>query len=190
MGVGIGEVSAAMAAGVLSLEDGLRLALAAGNLGAVLPKIDMANPSMTLVNGVTGKAIGHADELTDGHWFQVIRETAVSQTSLASLANAGANLAIALGPQIETEPAEALKSFQDGKTGQALELIDCLFRPGERPEDWEMRFLKAVEAAYENGLDISFFGLFAGEEPRRIGVPGYPFQRRSFWVQERRLGSE
>ncbi len=46
--------------------------------------------------------------------------------------------------------------------------------------------LEAVAAAYEAGADVSFAGLFAGEERRRIAIPGYPFQRRRFWVRARR----
>ena len=44
-------------------------------------------------------------------------------------------------------------------------------------------FLQAVGKAYEAGLPIAFAGLFAGEDRRRISVPGYPFQRRRHWLQ-------
>ena len=43
-------------------------------------------------------------------------------------------------------------------------------------------FLEAVAGAYEAGLPLSFAGLFAGESRRRIALPGYPFERRRFWV--------
>jgi len=38
-----------------------------------------------------------------------------------------------------------------------------------------------VARAYEAGLAIDFAGLFAGEERRRISLPGYPFQRQRYW---------
>jgi len=38
-------------------------------------------------------------------------------------------------------------------------------------------------ADYEAGLDVTFGALFEGETPRRISLPGYPFQRRRYWVQ-------
>ena len=46
--------------------------------------------------------------------------------------------------------------------------------------------LEAVAAAYEAGADVSFADLFSGEERRRIAIPGYPFQRRRFWVRPRK----
>ena len=43
-------------------------------------------------------------------------------------------------------------------------------------------FVKAVGTAYEEGLAVSFEGLFAGEARRRVSLPTYPFQRRRHWV--------
>ncbi|MXY87504.1 MAG: hypothetical protein F4Y92_01400, partial [Dehalococcoidia bacterium] len=40
--------------------------------------------------------------------------------------------------------------------------------------------------AYGAGESVDFAGLYAGEERRRISLPGYPFQRRRFWVQPRK----
>ena len=46
--------------------------------------------------------------------------------------------------------------------------------------------LEAVAAAYQAGEQVSFAELFAGEKRRRIAIPSYPFQRRSFWIQARK----
>ena len=43
-------------------------------------------------------------------------------------------------------------------------------------------FVEAVADAYEAGVALSFPGLFAGENRRRVSLPGYPFQRRRHWV--------
>ena len=47
-------------------------------------------------------------------------------------------------------------------------------------------FAAAVAKAYEAGLEINFEGLFAGETRRRISLPGYPFERRRYWIPEPR----
>jgi len=49
--------------------------------------------------------------------------------------------------------------------------------------------VEAVARAYEAGLAIDFRGLFAGEGRRRISLPGYPFQRRRYWVRPRSPGT-
>lgn len=43
-------------------------------------------------------------------------------------------------------------------------------------------FFQAVKTAYEIGLPVSPEGLFAGESRRRRSLPGYPFQRMSYWI--------
>ena len=45
----------------------------------------------------------------------------------------------------------------------------------------EAAAVQAAARAYEAGDEPDFQGLFAGETRRRISLPGYPFQRRSFW---------
>ena len=146
---------------MFGLEDGLRLAMSLTGPQADLPRIAMADPSLTLTSSVTGRAVKACAELDDVHWRQVTDEGAGSQTFTKALASAGADVVIEVGPQTELGAMEA------------------------PPEE---RFLRAVSAAYEAGARISFSGLYAGEERRRIAIPGYPFQRRRFWVQPSRRG--
>ena len=40
----------------------------------------------------------------------------------------------------------------------------------------------AAAQAYETGATVAFAELFAGETRRRISLPGYPFQRRRYWI--------
>ena len=43
--------------------------------------------------------------------------------------------------------------------------------------------VEAAARAYEAGGDVDFSALFVGEERRKVRLPGYPFQRRRFWVE-------
>ena len=40
-----------------------------------------------------------------------------------------------------------------------------------------------MAGAYEAGAAVTFEGLYAGEERRRVPVPRYPFQRERYWVE-------
>ena len=64
-----------------------------------------------------------------------------------------------------------------GEDGHRVDVGEGLHEsePGERS------YVEAAARAYEAGLAIDFAGLFAGEERRRISLPGYPFQRRRYW---------
>ena len=188
LGTGIGEVSAALAAGALGLDDGLRLAMALGNPEASLPTSAVTDPSMMLVSSETGRAMQRGAELTDEYWrATMLNQDAFPRRALATI-EAGADVVVALGLGTGPEWIREWGAFQDAKTGDSPSTLDCLLRPRSEPAQAETRFLHGVATAYEAGLAISFEGLFAGEQRRRIRIPGYPFQRRSFWVQKRRRG--
>ena len=52
-----------------------------------------------------------------------------------------------------------------------------------RHRDPEAVSWRLSPGVYEAGLPLRFDGLFAGEERRRIALPGYPFQREHYWVE-------
>ena len=197
LGQGTGEIAAAQAAGVFTLEDGLRLTMARSTLMAVLPGVDpnqsmmgleatfkdiaVSPPSLTMISGVTGRVID-ADILMDGeYWRRQVRESAELGACASTLAELGVDLVLEVGPGStlgrtigdcwpESVAAPAVISTLSGPTAN-----------GQSP-DSDAAFVRAAAAAYEAGLGISFAGLFAGEDRRRVSLPTYPFQRRRHWI--------
>ena len=97
----------------------------------------------------------------------VFRDAAELRTGLEALVESGG----------ETDRPEP----RDSVDAPAPVFVDGLLHSGEDDESYH----RAVADAYEAGAQVSFAGLFAGEERRRIAIPGYPFQRRRFWVRAR-----
>ena len=82
---------------------------------------------------------------------------------------------VVAGDSLPADVAEALQNAADLEHVESL-VVEIGAGAG---------FVEAVAWAYEAGLDVSFAGLFAGESRRRISLPGYPFQRRRYWVENR-----
>ena len=61
-------------------------------------------------------------------------------------------------------------------------VIASLRRPAAQAAADDVGFAAAAAQAFEAGIPLRFEGLFAGEARRRISLPGYPFQRRRFWI--------
>ncbi|MYJ54497.1 MAG: SDR family NAD(P)-dependent oxidoreductase [Nitrospira sp. SB0672_bin_25] len=181
VGHNLGELAAAQAAWMFGLEDGLRFAAARGaligglpevgaqtaaldDLQATLDGIAIAPPSLTLVSSMTGKVVEPGKTLDPAYWRCQASEPTATDRCAETVVDLGVETIVQIGPR--TTPASAADN------GEAPVVLSCL--PGT--------FVEAVAGAYEAGLPVSFAGLFAGEARRRIALPGYPFQRRRYWI--------
>ena len=196
-GQDVGEIAAAQAAGVFSLEDGLRVVAAAGpgtvaaaEYGApepapdaprtVLADIALAPPSLVLVGGATGQVL-ETDSIVDAeYWLSQARQPAAPESHLAASAAVDVETIMEIGPRSRPSPfpAGARPAGTKGPDGPAV--LSSL-RESAPANTTGGGFVEAVAGAYEAGLDVSFVGLFAGEARRRISLPVYPFQRRRYW---------
>ena len=186
-GHGAGEIAAAQAAGVFGLEDGLRLAAAGGDAEAALEGVAIAAPSVGLVSSLTGRVMD-PDQAQDGTYWR--RQTTDDPASLSgyaeTLAALGVDVVIEIGWDAVLAPllAEAWPKTADNEAAPTP--LSSLRQSSGGEEDAaghaDGDFVEAVARAYEAGLGVSLAGLFAGETRRRISLPGYPFQRRRFWL--------
>ena len=196
MGRGPGELAAAQAAGVFGLEEGLRLAVARGalptspsasggpesgpdGLEAVLAGVTLAPPSLVLLSGVTGRVMESDDVLDKAYWTRQPRESAAFAESVKTLAAMDVDVVVEIGvPGPAMAGARPDRADADGNRGTPLVLSSL-----RRDASSENGFVEAVAGVYEAGLEVSFSGLFAGESRRRISLPGYPFERRRYWIE-------
>ena len=202
LGQGTGEIAAAQAAGVFSLEDGLRFVLARSTLMAVLPGVDpnqslkglevafedveVSPPSLPMISCVTGRVIDASNSLDGAYWSRQARESAELGICAVTLVELGIDTVIELGPKAVMGPqmSEAWPVSSNGGESARTPLVIA-----SMSEQYAAKFLgrsqgfvDAVARAYQAGMSISFEGLFAGESRRRISLPTYPFQRRRHWV--------
>ena len=156
VGRGVGELSAAHAAGVLSLQEGVRLAAWCGermgrndkndpnqDLEARLKEASLSPLCLPLVSGSRAQSV-NVGEIPDlASWFALKSEA---------------------------------DEFTDCEFDLAKQDIGAMIEIGAVTE-----VIGSVARLYEAGRELNFAGLFAGEMRRRIAVPNYPFQRQSYW---------
>ena len=197
VGNGSGGLAAAQAARVFSLDEGLRLAAALGDLKKIqmagdtqatleglelaLADVTVTTPSVSLVSSATGRIVESVDTLDIDFWLQQNQEPAEFSSWADTLAQIGVDIVVEIGPDPMLGQKIGDSWPESTETPVVLSALASLSGDGNLPQSDE-GFVGAVASAYEAGLDISFTGLFAGEARRRIALPTYPFQRRRHWI--------
>ena len=208
LGTGTSELAASQAAGVFSLEDGLRFTLARATLMAALPGVDpnqalrgleaafadiaTAPPSLAQVSSVTGQVVDSGVALDGAYWSMQARANAALGACAATLAELGVDAIIEIGCAAEigagaelgqriSREWQALANGADS-AGAPLVISGKSRVADDKSAGQEAGFVEAVARAYEAGLTLDFNGLFAGESRRRVSLPTYPFQRRRHWI--------
>ena len=187
LGFGSGALGAAQAAGVISLEDGLRLAAGLDDPGALLDGVAMRAPELILVNTLSGRALGSDEVLDEAYWRRhAANEPPAPDHCVEMIAATGADVVVEIGP--DAALAAMLSSAWPETSGKGPAPVP-LSTLGQSPDSGAKPasrsaggFVDAVAGAYEAGLPVSFAGLFAGETRRRVSLPDYPFERRRYWI--------
>ena len=184
LGHGPGALAAAQAASVFGLEDGLRLAAAPDDPGAVLGGVAMGSPSLTLIDSASGRAVGPDEAVDAAYWSQhAASEPEAFGSCGGALAELGVDVVVVVGPDAPSEkmlPAAVGSSPAPVVISSLGQSPDREAKPASRSSG---SFVDAVAKAYEAGLAVSFAGLFAGEARRRVSLPDYPFERRRHWIK-------
>ena len=152
-------------------------------LEAVLHDREVASPTVTLVSNLTGKPIGSGEALDGAYWRRHAREPVAFAQGVGALAGLGVDLVVEIGPRPVLAPM-TMSAWPASAAAQAPAVIASQRAPsGDGASEAHSHFVKGVAEVYEAGLPVRFEGLFAGEERRRISVPGYPFQRERYWLK-------
>ena len=155
-----------------------------------------------LVSNVTGRVMGSGERMDGVYWRRHAREPVAFGAGVAALAEMGVEVLVELGPGPVLGRMAALawpqaegKEGAEGSTPGAVEpvVVSSLWGRGRKGEasgsgSSGSGFEEAVAEAYAAGLEVGFAGMFAGEERRRVSLPGYPFQRQRYWVDGGRRG--
>nr|AAY00026.1 SA1_PKSB [uncultured bacterial symbiont of Discodermia dissoluta] len=174
-------------------------------IGAALRGISLDKPSVPLVSNLTGRAMRKGERLDAGYWRRQAREPVAFAGGVASLAAMDIQVVIEIGPRPVLGPLvdacwPETRSEKSGQPGPEKAprssppvVISSLKRTSVESEtrgrplspeatEADGAFAAAVARAYESGMEISFDGLFAGENRRKVSAPTYPFQRQRYWV--------
>ena len=183
-GHGAGELAAAQAAGVFSLEDGLRLALAGcgGPIQGTERSVAFGRPAIPMLSTATGRVSRSRSAFDESDRRS---GSAAPAACAGTLADLGVDAILDFGPPDSIGGAIACAWPASGSDAPAEPAPGPLLLASMETRSGNDEFVSNVARAYAAGLPVSFAGLFAGETRRRVALPIYPFERVRHWIEPR-----
>jgi acyl transferase domain-containing protein/NADPH:quinone reductase-like Zn-dependent oxidoreductase/acyl carrier protein len=136
-------------------------------------KVPFRAPRLRLISNLTGRVASAAEISQPAYWRRHIRETVQYAASMQTLADAGCQVFLEIGPNpvllglgrdcVEPSGALWLKSMRAGR------------------DDWA-ELLASLSQLYVHGMEVDWAG-FDRDYPRhKVSLPTYPFQRERYFV--------
>jgi acyl transferase domain-containing protein/thioesterase domain-containing protein/acyl carrier protein len=134
-------------------------------------------PAVRWVSSATGTWIGAEEATQPAYWARQLRGTVRFHDGVTTLLKAGSRIFVEAGP------GHTLASLvvRHPERPAALETISTLSGARENvPAD--VSFLRALGVLWASGAKIDWRRYHRGERRYRVALPGYPFERRRYWV--------
>ena len=178
LGFGIGQYSAACAAGCLCFFDAAILVAERerrlkGNVDnwhsfeAIADGFNFYPPNMPLVCSVSGQIVPIHRSLGGSYWRDHAQAAVNTDDSLATWKSLRCCHTVVFGTNSKME-------------NQPLE--DRIFLLN--PPPGAMGLLEAIGRLYVCGCDVNFAAVYRGDACRPLSLPCYPFEKRRYWITE------
>ena len=140
-----------------------------------LAQIRLAPPQRPYVSCVTGTWITDQEATSPAYWARHARETVRFAAALVTLSERAPIL-------LEVGPGNVLSTLAlQGLQGRDIPVVTSLQDAARESSDHE-RLLEALGRLWLQGIEPEWSALHAAA-PRRVPLPGYPFERKRFWIE-------
>ncbi|MDG2012806.1 MAG: acyltransferase domain-containing protein, partial [Pirellulaceae bacterium] len=186
LGLGIGQLTASCVAGGLCPKDAIILAYETSRLKAqedadldafeaLADQFNYYPPNLPLVCSLSGQAVPIHRSLGGSYWRERIDAESQVTQALDTFSQLECDLIVQIGPQMPAESvvSEGLKSF----TATILHGL-------RTDESAGSSIMNMVQRLYVEGMNPDFRELYRYDEPTRVALPGYPFQKKRYWITE------
>jgi acyl transferase domain-containing protein len=179
VGSGIGEITAAAVAGVLSVADAATAAVRYGQslagsrtepaeFGEFMGRFETRPPEIDYLSGATGEWITGDRPADSGHWAALAREQVSHETLVERVLARPVQVTLDMGDEL----IRTLRCDPDRELPVGV--------PALSPALSTAPHLETAGRLWVAGVGVNWSELRSGGGRRRARLPGYPFQRRSY----------
>ncbi|MCX4849520.1 type I polyketide synthase [Streptomyces sp. NBC_00893] len=145
-------------------------------LRAAVKKVTLREPAIPIVTNLTGDWLTAEMACDPEHWVQHTRGTVRFRDCLRTLA---ADHPPAL---LEAGPSGGLVKLAEYTLGTSTPAVTAIRHAYGEQSDPRV-LLNAVARLWTTGVEVDWAAAREGRPGRTVPLPGYPFQRKRFWVE-------
>jgi len=146
-------------------------------------KIRLEPPVIPYISNVTGRWIRPEEATDPEYWARHLRQTVRFAEGVGKLLEESRRVLIEVGPGNNL----ATLVQQHPARGKDHVVLSAIRHPKEKDND-HAYLLRAFGRLYLAGLKLDWQAFYQGEDRRRVPLPTYPFERRSYWVDPPKPG--
>jgi len=137
-------------------------------------------PVRRFISNLSGKWVKEEEATDAGYWRRQLRECVRFSEGVKELVESGAEVMVEVGP------GQTLSSLVKTQKGEkpVKWVIETIRRPKEEQDDREY-LAAAIGKLWMAGMEIDWNRYYEREKRRRVGLPTYPFERQSYWIEAR-----
>ncbi len=149
-----------------------------------LQQVHLSTPRIPFISNVTGTWITTAEATDPAYWVRQLRQTVRFAEGVQTLLK-DPNLIL-----LECGPGHTLTTLAKQQPGARGSLILSSL-PGYQERESESRHaLTALGKLWLAGVPVRWESLYGDEQPARIPLPTYPFERQRYWIEPLRQLSQ
>ncbi|MGQ3127888.1 SDR family NAD(P)-dependent oxidoreductase [Variovorax sp.] len=135
-------------------------------------------PKIPFVSNVTGRLITAEQATSPNYWAQHLRGTVQFEAGLRTLFERPGRVVLEVGP------GETLAGLarQHPMAASAAGVYASQAHPQQQARNAQ-QLAQTLAGLWLAGVAIDWAACHAGQAPRRVPLPAYPFQRRRYWVE-------
>ncbi len=143
----------------------------------VVRSIDLESPQIPVISTVTGKPLTDEEATSVDYWVQHVSRAVRFSDAVQTMTELSPSMFLEVGPgqSLETAVKRHLGSDSEHAVCSTMRQSD---------EDETGGLIRSVGTLWSMGLDAEFELLFGDDQPGRVPLPLYPFDRKRFIVEK------
>jgi len=143
---------------------------------AYMQSIDLRAPNIPFTSNLTGTWITDEQAMDPEYWVEHLRNTVCFADNVATVLEAEPRVLVEIGP------GTTLTNLAKANVSADVPVVGSMRHPNEEDSDVECA-LRTLGMLWCVGVDINWSTFWADEFRRRVPLPTYAFERKSYWVE-------